>query len=159
MLWLYRGRLKEEGTYKDNVASDDGGKKKQGRMELLIHSAPRGFRPQHVRGKLPCLMCLLARREFKEGMVGSMTTLRLKPYILCLRKFLLPPYTILIIKIPLGLSYIQPSFLNEKKSSFFVLKRPLDNALCFSTTTKIYRDSKRHEKTWMVLKYRSMYSD
>lgn len=91
----------------------------------------------------------------KEGMAGSMTTLRLKPYILCLRKFLLPPYNILIIKIPLGLSYIQPSFLNEKKSSL----RPLDNALCFSTTKKIYRDSKRHEKTWMVLKYRSMYSD
>lgn len=62
----------------------------------------------------------------KEGMAGSMTTLRLKPYILCLRKFLLPPYTILIIKIPLGLSYIQPSFLNEKKIQFF----------CFEASTR-----------------------
>lgn len=62
----------------------------------------------------------------KEGMAGSMTTLRLKPYILCLRKFLLPPYNILIIKIPLGLSYIQPSFLNEKNIQFF----------CFEASTR-----------------------
>lgn len=34
----------------------------------------------------------------KEGIAGSMTTMRLKPSILCLAKFLLPPYNILIIK-------------------------------------------------------------
>lgn len=38
----------------------------------------------------------------KEGIAGSMTTIRLKPSILSLAKFLLPPYNILIIKIPLG---------------------------------------------------------
>lgn len=40
--------------------------------------------------------------KVKEGIAGSMTTMRLKPSILCLAKFLLPPYNILIIKIPLG---------------------------------------------------------
>lgn len=57
--------------------------------------------------------------KVKEGIAGSMTTMRLKPSILCLAKFLLPPYNILIIKIPLGQSYIQPSFLNEKNPVFY----------------------------------------
>lgn len=69
MLWLYRGRLKEEGTSKDNVASDDGGKKKQGGMELLIHSAPRGFRPHYVRAKKKVVLIDFTINNYSSGIL------------------------------------------------------------------------------------------
>lgn len=56
---------KEKGTPKDNMATDGGGRKKRGRMELVEHSTPRGFRPRHVEGKCSCFMCILARRELR----------------------------------------------------------------------------------------------
>lgn len=38
-----------------------------GGMDFLEHSTPRGFIPQHVEGKYPCLMCVLARRKLRLG--------------------------------------------------------------------------------------------
>lgn len=54
---------KEEGTPKDNVVTDGGGRKKQDGMELLEHSAQRGFKSQYVESKCPSLMCIMVRRE------------------------------------------------------------------------------------------------
>jgi hypothetical protein len=45
--------LREEGSG-NNTAANGGSRKKKSGMELLEHSAQRGFRPQHVEGKCPC---------------------------------------------------------------------------------------------------------
>lgn len=56
--WRPEGRRK-----RGRPMTDGGGRRKQGGIELLEHSAPRSFRPQYVEIKCPSLMCLMARRE------------------------------------------------------------------------------------------------